>query len=171
MVKLIDFNNNWKFFYQQEKERLSKILASQEVCEIEHIGATSVVLCKTGGTIDILCTIQDKIEFFTVKNILVKCGYDFIDHLSDINNCLFFVRRNKDKQVVCTIRVVEQASDEHAKYIGFKQYLMASAMNVKKYNEFRATLIDNVAGDSKQYQQIKADYLESIIRDYCQIKK
>ena len=170
MVSLKNFDDNWKVFFKKEKERLLSVLSGQDVVSIDHIGATSVVMCKTSGTIDVLVTIQDKIEFFTVKNLLNRFGYEYVDHLSDIFHCLFFLRRNTKRQIICTIRVVENASEEHMKYIGFKQYLKSGQGKVKKYNEARKIMIEKTGGKPAEYQKMKSDYIESILRDYCEVK-
>ena len=169
MMKLIDFSNNWKNYFTKEKELLLNALEGHPVLEVEHIGATSVVLCKTCGTIDLLCSIQSSVEFFSYKNILTRRGYQFINSLSN-NDCFVFVRRNEKKQIVSLIRLVEHASETYKKIILFKYYLKEKTAHVMAYNQFRETLLAQVGDDAKKYQQIKANYIESILAEFCEIK-
>ena len=50
MLKLVDYCDSWKDAFQNEKKELLLALRGQKVLEVEHVGATSVVLCKTCGT-------------------------------------------------------------------------------------------------------------------------
>ena len=169
MIQLVKFNNNWKLYFQHEKKLLSKALNGQQIVDIEHIGATSVVLCQTCGTIDLVCSIPNKIELITLKNILERKGYQYIDNLSN-QDCFLFIRRNKNKQIVATIRLVEHASIEYNKLILFKYYLKERKSHVLAYNTFRQTLLEQYEGDAKKYQAVKKSYIESILNDFCEIK-
>lgn len=168
MVKLVDFNNKWKDCFLNEKKILSHALKGQPVVEIEHVGATSVVLCKTAGTIDLLCSIQNKLDFITFKNILVRKGYGYVASLSN-EDCYVYVRRNSKQQIIATVRVVEHASLTYKKIILFKYYLREKISHVKAYNELRQTIIDNKDGDAASYYKIKVNYIESVINDFCKV--
>ena len=170
MIKLLKFNNNWKHFYAHEKELLLKTLKGQEISNIEHIGATSVVMCETAGTIDLLLTIPNSLDFVTIKNILVRKGYKFFEEKSDYTNIMFFGRRNSKGGVVATIRVVEHSSIMHRRIIAFKYWLQENRLHVNKYNDFRKALIEKCENDVAKYQTTKSDYIESIINDFCVIK-
>ena len=136
--------------------------------EIEHIGATSVVLCKTCGTIDLLCSIPSKIDFVTIKNLLVSRGYQYLASMSN-EDCYTFARRNEKNQIVSLTRVVEQASKVYQELILFKHYLREKEKHVLTYNQFRKALLEQCGGDAKQYQQIKKNYIESILNDFCKV--
>ena len=169
MIQLIPFNNKWKDFFNREKKMLLNVLKGQQVIEVEHIGATSVLLCETAGTIDLLCTIQNKYDLTTIKNLLVINGYQYIPSFSDLE-CFFFIRRNKKKQIVATIRVVEQASLIHKQMILFKYYLREKRSHVKSYNSFREALLKNCEGDPKKYREVKGNYIASILNDFCKVE-
>ena len=128
MPNLLPFDNRWKKYFAKEKELLSKALVGQKINSIEHIGATSVVMCGTYGTIDLLLAIPSYLDFLTIKNLLDKKGYEFIQRGSLLEE-LFFVRRNEKKQIVATIRLVEYASQKYKEYETFKIYLKALEVN------------------------------------------
>ena len=168
MIELVDFNNRWKDCFLNEKKILSNALKGQPVVEIEHIGATSVVLCKTAGTIDLLCSIQNKIEFITIKNILMKKGYQYIESLSNLD-CYTYVRRNNKKQIIATVRVVEHASKTYKEAILFKYYLREKISHVKAYNKLRQTIIEEQNGNVEAYFKVKRNYIKSVINDFCKV--
>ena len=168
-MKLVKFSNNWKHFYAIEKEQLLKALNGQQISDIEHIGATSVVMCETAGTIDLLITIPNNLDFVTIKNILVKKGYSFDESKSDYLNIMYLTRKN-NKGIVATVRIVEQGSIMHRSIIGFKYWLQESRIHVNKYNEFRRVLIEKCGNDISLYQSTKSGYIESIVNDFCVIK-
>lgn len=169
-MKLLKFSNNWKHFFASEKEHLLKALKGQEITNIEHIGATSVVMCETAGTIDLLLTIPNGIDFVTIKNILVRKGYKFIENKSDYLNIMYFVRRNAKGCIVATLRVVEHGSKMHRSIIAFKYWLQEKRLHVNKYNDFRRALIEKVGDDISLYQSTKNNYIESILNDFCVVK-
>lgn len=168
MLKLIEFNDHWKDCYVREKRKLLATLKGQKISNIEHIGATSVVMCQTCGTIDVLCSIPNKIEFTTIKNILVANGYQYLASMSS-DDCLVLARRNNNKRIVSLVRVVEHASKTHKEHILFKYYLREKESHVKIYNDFRKTLLLQCGGDAKEYQKVKKNYIESILHDFCKV--
>ena len=169
MLKLIDFNDNWKEIFLKEKEELLRALRGQKVLEVEHVGATSVVLCKTCGTIDLLCSIQSKLDFITIKNLLVTRGYQYLASLST-DDCYVYARRNEKKQIVSLTRVVEQASTIHKEIVLFKHYLREKEKHVRTYNQFRQALLQQCGGDAKKYQETKRNYIKSILNDFCEVR-
>ena len=169
MIRLVDFNDHWKNFFSKEKNMLLDALRGQKVLGVEHIGATSVVLCKTCGTIDLLCIIPSKIEFITIKNLLVSKGYQYLQSMSN-DECYTFARRNDKNQIVSITRVIEQASVFHKEVVLFKGYLRESDRNVRDYNNFRKALLENCGGDAKEYQKVKQNYIRSILHDFCEVK-
>ena len=169
MLKLVDYCDSWKDAFQNEKKILLLALRGQKVLEVEHIGATSVVLCKTCGTIDILCSIVSKYDLETIKNILTTRDYQFLKSQST-DDCYVFARRNQKNQIVALVRIVEQASKEYKEIILFKHYLREKEKHVLTYNQFRKALLEQCGGDAKQYQQIKKNYIESILHDFCEVR-
>ena len=170
MAKLIRFNNNWKNYFAQEKELFLDALPGQKIESVEHIGATSVVLCATYGTIDLLCSIESSLDFVTIKNLLERKGYIFVEEKSDYLKLLYFVRRNEAGNIVATLRLVEYCSEEYNKIRAFKFYLRERQSNVDKYNQYRQTILDNYGGDLKMYQELKSRYIESVLKDHCEFK-
>lgn len=157
MTKLLIFHNGWKLLFDKEKENLKKILRKQNISSIEHVGSTSVVMCKAAGTIDIVISIPDMIEMFTIKNLLVKNGYRFIKSMSDEKVLVFM--RVENGRVVCSIKLMEHACDFYNDILLFKHYLRANKKNVIKYNEYREVLLQQCNGDGKKYHEGKIDYI------------
>lgn len=169
MLKLVDYCDGWQKIFLEEKKKLLVALHGQRVLGVEHVGATSVVLCKTCGTIDILCLIPSKYELETIKNILSTRGYQFLKSMST-DECYTFARRNEKKQIVALVKVIEQASRFYKETILFKHYLREKEKHVLTYNQFRKALLEQCGGDVKQYQQTKKNYIESILHDFCEVR-
>ena len=168
MLRLINFNDKWKDYFIAEKQILLNALHRQKVLGIEHIGATSVVLCATAGTIDLMCIIPSMIEFLTIKNLLTTRGYQYLKSMST-DDCYTYARRNEKNQIVALVRVVEQASKIHQEIVLFREYLRENEKHALSYNAFRQALI-NQNVDAKKYQEIKKNYIESILHDFCRVK-
>ena len=169
MIKLLPFSNNWKAYFEDEKAILLNAIKGQPFEQVEHIGATSVLMCKTAGTIDLLLSIPTKLDFFTFKNLLVTKGYTFVEAKSN-NAVMFFYRRNAKNQIVCTLRIVEYASRAYNEIKLFKHHLKEKASHVDKYNEFRETLVQQCGDDYNKYNSTKERYIKSILEHFCEIK-
>ena len=165
-MELKQYNPKWKIAFRKESESITKLLTGQKIAKIEHIGATSVLNCSTLGTIDILLSLQDHLDFITVKNILSKNGYEFIKKKSNDFEDLFFIRRNEKKQIVSTLHLVHYASITYQQYILFKFYLEEGS-NVLKYNKRREDALKAGKGDVKEYQKDKIDYIKYVLNNFC----
>ena len=153
MFRFYKFSESWSAFFQKEKAILSNALSDQKISKIEHIGATSVVLSNTAGTIDILLSIPSALDLFTFKNLLSVRGYFFVADKSS-NTVFFFLRRDENGHIVATVRLVEFASDDYNKFKLFKFYLKEKDEHVLKYNDFRYTLAVNCNGDRQEYAKL-----------------
>lgn len=164
-MELKKYNQKWKVAFDREKARLEDMLREQRVASIEHIGATSVEGCSTLGTIDILLSVYDRLDFFTIKNILAAHGYQYIQGKSNDLDDLFFIRRNSKKQIIATIHLVHYASITYQEYILFKFYLL-EGNNAFKYNERRERVLLSGAG-ANEYQKDKSEYIEYVLTNFC----
>ena len=165
-MELSAYSDNWVICYKQEKKLLENTLKGfLKYSIIEHIGATSVIYCKTLGTIDLLLSIPRQLDLFTFKNYLAHNGYEEIVNKSSPTS-FFMVRRNENKQIIATIRIVEYASHTYNVIKAFKDFLKDSKSNVRKYNEYRENLLQMYGNDYSKYEKGKIDYINSIIKEH-----
>ena len=169
MSHLLSFDNNWKNYFLKEKEILLNALEGQRVNEVLHIGATSVVMCKTAGTIDLLCAIPSTIELYTIKNILTHKGYQCVGSIGNFEG-MYFVRRGQKKRIVATVRVVQYASTKYLSILSFMHWLHETQTHVEKYNNFREEALEQYSGNRAKYEAVKQNYIRSIIDTRCEIK-
>lgn len=162
------YNDYWYKCFEIEKNLLLEKLKGFNVGSIEHIGATSVVLCDTLGTIDILVGINDPAEFPVVSDVLSKNGYELVEKGSSKVK-LFFVRRD-EKGIVGTIRVVVNGGPLCQRYIAFRDYLRSNKHCAIKYNLYRKTALESCNNDLHAYNKTKANFIESILQEYCEFK-
>lgn len=162
---LTKYNDRWFKCYEKEKELLESKLANFHVASIEHIGATSAVLCDTLGTIDILVGIDDIVELDTIKHHLKHNGYDLIKNAST-RTSLYFVRR-EEKGIVCTVRVLVNGSKQYQYILAFRNYLRANKYRALRYNEYRKTVLEGCKGNLAVYAKFKANFIQSIIEEFC----
>lgn len=167
--ELKPFDDKWKICFSIEKKKLEEKLKGFDVASIEHIGATSVILCGTLGTIDIVVSLNSIVEVTTVKNYLCKNGYEAIEKGCG-NSQAFLVRRNDKNEIVATIRVVPNCSKQYIKLIAFKYYLRQNKNNALKYNEFRQALLETCGNNLAKYKEVKANYINSILEEHCKFE-
>lgn len=165
-IKLIKFNEAWAELFLREKKNIKKALGNLHVDSIEHIGATSAVVCSTAGTIDVLVGMNLYSEIESAVKKLENSGYIYKPELSN-EKMSFMIHKDTDGNVVATVRIVVNASLTYQRYLGFKYYLTECAENAVKYNKFRETLLDACKGDAKTYNRIKSNYIQNILDDLC----
>lgn len=167
--ELKPFDDKWKICFRIEKDLLLQKLTPFDVFNIEHIGATSALLCDTLGTIDILVSLNDYSDLITVKNFLNVRGYEAIEKACT-PNCMFLVRRNEKNDIVATIRIVANGSKSYLKLQAFSEYLKQNKNNALRYNAFRKELLAQCGDNLKAYARIKGNFIESVLEEHCKFE-
>ena len=166
MGRLTKYNRKWPLLFEKEKNLLKKALRDQKIEKIEHIGATSIERCDTLGTIDVLISVRSFLDFVTIKNVLVKKGYQYIANKSDDLKDMFFIRRDEKNQIIASFHLVEYASKLYQEYLLFAFYVK-EGRNALTYNKIREDILEKYQGDLKQYQKEKAEYIRYVIDNFC----
>lgn len=129
---------------------------------IEHIGATSVNNCRTFRNVDILLSVHDFKDIYTISMILQSKEYREVKEMSTVD-CVVLSRKAKLYGCGVTLRIVQHASPTYNRFICFQIYLKESFTRVMKYNEFRETLFEQVKYNINEYNKVKYDYINSLI--------
>ena len=65
----------WAQWYQEEKERLCRLLPMEDICEISHVGRTSIPAIWAKPSVDILVEISKDGDMQAMKEQITCCGY------------------------------------------------------------------------------------------------
>ena len=151
----------WEKAFISERDNLRFELPKFRVT-IEHIGATSVNNCRSFRNVDILLSVHNFEDIFTVAMILGSKDYRELRDLNTID-CVVLAKKTKVYGFGVTVRVVQYASNFYNRINCFQIYLKESRARVLRYNEYREVLFEKVHRNIAEYNRIKYDYINSII--------
>lgn len=152
--------------YEQEKQRIQKILDNSDL--IEHVGSTAVPGLGGKGIIDIyIATNKDKMVLLS-KN-LSNLGYEYdadagseerYFHSTNLPDPIDKVRRYH-------VHVTFPESQEWIKAVKLRNYLRIHPDEAKKYAEVKKIAAANANEDREIYMKIKSLVLEEIKEKAC----
>ena len=160
--------NEWEKAFVMEKDNLSFLLPQFKI-NIEHIGATSISNCRSFRNVDILVSVNNFADIYTIAMLLGSKEYKELPDLGDMN-CRVLVKKHKVNGCGVTVRVVEHASITYNRIVSFKLLLQGSFDKTQAYNYFRETLFKKVNHNIAEYNRIKYDYINSYIDEMCKFE-
>lgn len=161
IVELDNYDDNWVFEYEQEKEILSKVLKNK-IKEIHHIGSTSIKGLKSKPIIDILILINTFKDIEKITKILKEYGYE--NRGSQGVNNRFFFAKGPESARTHYLHVVETKSNTYYNQLYFKKYLIENPRYIKEYCQLKEMLASKYASDRKMYTQGKDEFIKKIIK-------
>ena len=162
MMEVLQYHpSEWDKAFLSEKDNLLFLLP-QFKFNVEHIGATSIPNCRSFRNVDILLSLNRFEDILTVAMLLNSKDYKEIKELSSVD-CVVLTKRTKVNGCGITLRVVEYASLTYNRFIAFKTLLRESFDKTQKYNLFRETLFKESDRNISKYNQVKYDYINSVI--------
>ena len=163
-IILVSHNDKWIQWYNEEEEKLSKLLEDIPV-HIYHIGSSAIPNLKSKNIIDILIETIDDRNFGNIVKILSKewelrwneddraflvkgyCEKGFLDKVFHLH-----IRKNSD------ITEVE-----------FKNILLEYPEVAKKYEALKLKLEREYKFDRKGYTEGKTEFIKNIIKNIVYI--
>ena len=167
--RILSFKSaDWEKAFSIEKDNLLFLLPQYKM-NIEHIGATSINNCRSFRNVDILISVNNFADIYTIAMLLASKEYKELPELGNIN-CRLLVKRHKVNGCGVTVRVVEYASETYRRFIMFRTLLNEDYNKVQGYNYFRENLIKKVEFDIAEYNRIKYDYINSFLDENCKFE-
>lgn len=74
-VFLTEHRPVWAQWYQEEGKRLLDILSMEDICEISHVGSTSIPSIWAKPIVDILVEIREGADMQAMKEHIIRGGY------------------------------------------------------------------------------------------------
>ena len=74
-IFLEEHNKDWSVWYKEESSRIQSFLPQDQLCELHHIGSTSVDEIWAKPIIDILLEIPQNADMENIKRELLEQGY------------------------------------------------------------------------------------------------
>ncbi|MFC7686976.1 GrpB family protein [Ureibacillus sp. GCM10028918] len=160
IVKLSDYNPEWKIQFEDEKRKILEALGAK-VVEIEHIGSTSIKGLKAKPIIDIMCGVQDLGEVSYLVNPLRNIEYEYVPK-PEFKDRRFF-RKGACGQGTSHLHICEWNSSEWIEKILFRDYLRLYPQAAEKYASLKEALASKFQFDRPNYTKNKEPFIRTII--------
>ena len=160
-LELLDYREDYKEIYEEEKEELLKIY-KDKIKQIDHVGSTSIKGIKSKPIIDILIQTNDLENFkkFTESNIE---GEIYTVKKEPTLGGDYLIRKEEDGKVKALIHVYQTGDMNGITSILFRDYLNKYEDERKKYEELKIELYNKYKDERKKYTSGKDKYIKEII--------
>ena len=162
------YDKNWPVLFSKEHEALERVLGPLAQ-KIEHIGSTSVPGLSAKPIIDIIITINNKMDARQVVERLQKYGYVFKGaHKVQKDTPWYWglwlsFHKNSNKGTrLYQIHLVENNSPIYHDYIALRDYMRRHPDDAQKYAELKKSL-KKIKKQRYEYRQGKGPFLDSIL--------
>lgn len=160
-IIIMDYNTDWSMEFEQEKEKLMKIL-SDKIISVEHIGSTSVIGLGAKPILDIAVAVSDLEVVNDFIDPLKQIGYKFVYH-KEFPKRRFF-RRGKWREGTHHLHFYQFESEHWNNQILFRNYLRNNPDALKEYHQLKIELAEKYPFDRVSYTEAKAPFIQNIIK-------
>ncbi|MBO0451373.1 GrpB family protein [Candidatus Enterococcus murrayae] len=162
-IILREHSDDYARWYEEEKEKLTKLLADFEIQRMNHIGSTSVEGLIAKPIVDILLELPDGYELNRVSELLQKSGWLLM--MSDEKKQTLDLNKG-----YTPAGFAEKVYHLHIKVLGdwdelyFKDYLCKYSEAARQYEELKLSLKARYEHNRDAYTDAKTDF----VRKYSQ---
>jgi len=150
------YDYRWKNLFSSEKKHLLSLIPLKIKALINHIGSTAVDGLVARPIIDIVVGIENPLDIFTVKDILLFNKYIFFAQYSNLENLVFYKKGNDGNEYV--IHLTKYNGTTYQKMMSTVKILSNNSNLAKRYGEYKTKLI-NAKSDLKTYNQEKEIFI------------
>lgn len=167
-VALFDHNKEWESEAERTIDVLRGILGDV-ICDIAHVGSTSIKSIKAKPIIDIAVAVEDFNAVLEYESKLLEAGFYYRPKADEYNQLLFakgsFYDGTGDVQTHF-VHVVKKDSMEWINYRNFKNYLNDNYDVAKQYEDLKVSLAKKNPEDSgrEKYLAGKHGFIQSVLR-------
>ncbi len=161
IVRLEDYNTNWKTEYLKEEKLLKEVL-KDKIIEIHHIGSTSIEGLRSKPIIDILIVVKDFSLIPTIEELLKEYDYSNSGQLGVEDK--YFFSKGPDDAKSHYIHFTTPKSNTYYNQIYFKKYLIEHPEYIEKYCKLKEELAIKYADERPKYTQGKNEFITNIIK-------
>ncbi|MBW4486938.1 MAG: GrpB family protein [Trichocoleus desertorum ATA4-8-CV12] len=162
-IVIVEYDPCWPSLFEAEKAKLQKVLDTELVVSIEHIGSTAVLGLAAKPIIDLMVVIRSLNVAKQAVPLLEKLDYVYW-HDNPDSNRLFFVKGLPpyDLQRTHHIHMVE-AESKFCERSLFRDYLRIHLDEAKRYEALKRDLAVRFRSDREGYTNGKSEYIQTVM--------
>lgn len=161
-LELMDYRDDYKDIYEEEKENLLKIYKDR-IYLIDHVGSTSIINIKSKPVIDILIQTNDLEDFkkYTEENVE---GEVYTVKKEPTLGGDYLIRKEEDGRVKAFIHVYQTGDMNGLTSIMFRDYLNTHEDEKRRYEKLKLALYQKYKDERKKYTAGKDKYIKEVIQ-------
>ena len=143
-----------------------KNICGDVICDIAHVGSTSIKSIKAKPIIDIAVTTENFDDFMKYEKELLNNGFYYCpdDNTKQLLfSCGSYYDGSDDKQTHF-IHVIKKDSMEWINYNLFRDYLNENESVAKQYEALKTSLAEKYCDDREKYTAGKHDFIRGVLR-------
>ena len=160
-LELMDYRDDYKDIYNEEKENLLKIY-KDKIKLIDHVGSTSIKYIKSKPIIDILIQTDDLDDFIKFTQSNVEGDIYTVKEEPTLGGD-YLIRKEEDGSVKAFIHVYKTGDMNGITSIMFRDYMNSHEDERKNYEKLKMELYEKYKNDRKQYTYGKDKYIKNVI--------
>ncbi|MCF8566236.1 GrpB family protein [Alicyclobacillus tolerans] len=157
-VQVVDYNDNWVSLFQQEADKLKRMLGD-ELIEIYHIGSTSVPQLHAKPIIDIMPVVRNIDRIDTYNSQMELIGYECMGEFGIPGRRYF--RKGGDKRTH-HVHVFEVDDNNVQRHLAFRDYLRTHLDDATRYASLKRDLAEKFPNDIQAYMDGKNALVKDI---------
>jgi GrpB-like predicted nucleotidyltransferase (UPF0157 family) len=165
-IELVPYDMRWPQMAKLEIEKLRKILPSNHIIDIQHVGSTAIPGMLAKPIIDIQIAVDSLAAIKQAAiDILKTCEYVYWDEDPDPEK-MFFVKGMPPfgEKRTHHVHIIEPNSKRWQTRIIFRDYLIAHSEIAHEYEQLKIKLAKEYTYDREQYTDAKTKFIDDVLK-------
>ncbi len=162
-VVIVEYDPRWPVMFQHEAERIGRVLPSDVLLGVEHIGSTAIPGLSAKPVIDILVSVVSPLVIEEVVAGLSTLGYEYQGE-REIPGWHFFRKGAVKFRRTHHLHLMEAGHVKGQEALLFRDYLRACPDEAQHYETLKRTLAARFHSDRQAYTDAKSDFIAAALR-------
>jgi GrpB-like predicted nucleotidyltransferase (UPF0157 family) len=162
-VSLLDHDPDWALRFDEQRSRLSVLLAPWLAGPIEHVGSTSVAGLRAKPIVDLLAPVTSLDTAQAAISVLEEAGWLFWPDDPNRHYRLWFLRPRPDARTH-HLQIIARSDPAARALIVFRDALRDEPLLRARYAALKDQLAEQYRTDREAYTNAKADFVRAVLQ-------
>ena len=163
-ISLVPYDATWPRQFEEERERLMRVLAPWLAGPIEHIGSTAIAGLTAKPVIDIMAGVLDLESSLAAREAVSPLGYLYFPYRPEVMH--WFCKPSPTRRTH-HLHLVPVGSQLWSERLAFRDYLRAVPSAAEDYAALKTALAVEHRHDREAYTDAKGPFVRSILERAC----
>jgi GrpB-like predicted nucleotidyltransferase (UPF0157 family) len=161
-ISLVSYDPNWPRMFEEERNRLKKLLAPWLRGPIEHIGSTAIPELIAKPVIDIMAGVADLASSVGAITAVAELDYQYFPYRPEVMH--WFCKPSPERRTH-HLHLVPVVSPLWADRLLFRDFLRDTPGVAASYAALKNTLATKNRLDREAYTDAKGDFVRAVLRE------